>query len=258
MASAFQAEWLDMVGLWAGIIFSLFLFSAILGDHLLARLGQYVLVGAVLGYAVTVVWQSVLATNLAAALRADPVADPVHWVPVGLVLLMLIAGIERIFAQGRRGPPTQGWRRWLRWLGVFPVLLLVAAAVAVAGIGALQGTLSPQFLQAARSGLPWGAPMETFLTGALMLLLTTAGLVFFVVDPDRHLGGQPTWVQRIMRGWVWLGQRAIWLAAGAVFARLVASRLSLFIAELHYLSSAFQATGVSENLAAWWRSITGF
>ncbi|MCB0048707.1 MAG: hypothetical protein KDE24_04060, partial [Caldilinea sp.] len=85
-----------------------------------------------------------------------------------------------------------------------------------------------------------------------------AGLVFFVVDADRHLGGQPAWVQRIMRGWIWLGQRAVWLAAGAIFARLIASRLSLFIAELHYLSSTFQATGVGESLAAWWRSMTGF
>ncbi len=102
-----------------------------------------------------------------------------------------------------------------------------------------------------------GAPAEVFLTGALTLLLTTAGLVFFVVDAERHLGGQPAWVQRIMHGWIWLGQRAVWLAAGAIFARLIASRLSLFIAELHYLSSTFQAAGVGESLAAWWRSMTG-
>lgn len=59
MDSVFQAEWLDAAGLWVGLIFSLLVFSAILGDHLLARLAQYVLVGAVLGHAVAVVWQSV-------------------------------------------------------------------------------------------------------------------------------------------------------------------------------------------------------
>jgi len=258
MASTFQAEWLDMVGLWVGLVFSLLVFSAILGDHLLARLAQYVLVGAVLGYAVAVVWQSVLATNLIAVLRADPAANPWHWGPVSLALLLLIAGIDRIFTQGRRGPPAKGWRRRLRSIGALPALLLMAMALAVAGIGTVQGTLLPQFMQAARSGLPWGAPVETFVAGALMLLLTTAGLVFFVVDSDRHLGGQPVWVQHLMRGWIWLGQRALWLAAGAIFARLVASRLSLFIAELHYLSATFQATGAGESLAAWWRSITGF
>ncbi|MCB9115010.1 MAG: hypothetical protein M9936_31330 [Caldilinea sp.] len=258
MDSVFQAEWLDAAGLWVGLIFSLLVFSAILGDHLLARLAQYVLVGAVLGYAVAVVWQSVLGMELVGALRADPAGNPWHWVPVGLAAVMLVAGLDRIFTQGRRGPPARGWRRWLRSIGAAPVLLLVAMAVAVAIVGALQGTLAPQFMQAARTGLPWGAPAEVFLTGALTLLLTTAGLVFFVVDADRHLGGQPAWVQRIMRGWIWLGQRAVWLAAGAIFARLIASRLSLFIAELHYLSSTFQATGVGESLAAWWRSMTGF
>ncbi|MCB0048710.1 MAG: hypothetical protein KDE24_04075, partial [Caldilinea sp.] len=88
MDSVFQAEWLDAAGLWVGLIFSLLVFSAILGDHLLARLAQYVLVGAVLGYAVAVVWQSVLGMELVGALRADPAGNPWHWVPVGLAAVM--------------------------------------------------------------------------------------------------------------------------------------------------------------------------
>ncbi len=258
MDSFLPADWFGVAGLWVGLVFSLLVFSAILGDHLLARLAQYVLVGASLGYATAVVWQSILGLPVVAALRAAPAANPWQWVPVGLAAVMLIAGIERIFAQGRPGAPARGWRRLLRGIGAIPVLLLVAMAVAVAAIGTLQGTLAPQFVQAARTGLPWGAPADVFLTGVLTLLLTTAALVFFVVDAERHLGGQPVWVQRIMHGWIWIGQRAVWLAAGAIFARLIASRLSLFIAELHYLSVTFQATGAGESLAAWWRTMTGF
>lgn len=82
-------------------------------------------------------------------------------------------------------------------------------AVAVAIVGALQGTLAPPVHASGAHRSAVGAPAEVFLTGALTLLLTTAGLVFFVVDADRHLGGQPAWVQRIMRGWIWLGQRRV-------------------------------------------------
>ena len=72
----------------------------------------------------------------------------------------------------------------------------------------------------------------------MTLLITTATLLYLHVDPARYLAEQPSYVRRVLHGWLWLGQRALWLAAGIIFARLMASRLSLLIARLDYLISA--------------------
>lgn len=115
MDNLVQMEWANAAGLWVGFIFTLLIFSALLGDHLLARLAQYVLVGAVLGYAVVVTWQSILASDVATSLRTAPQEKPWNWIPVLLAVVMTIAGLERIFAPGR-APSRQSaaWGRGLR------------------------------------------------------------------------------------------------------------------------------------------------
>jgi hypothetical protein len=253
MGNALPAAWFGSAGVWVGFVFTLLVFSAIFGDHLLARFAQYVLVGTVLGYAVVVTWQSSLALDFVVTLRSDPQTASWHWLPIGLAVVMAVAGLERIFAQGRAQPPPRGWRQGLRVLGALPALGLVAFSVAVAAVGAVQGTLAPQFLYAARSSLEWGAPPAPFATGVLTLILTVAALVFFVIDPNRHVTHQPRWVQRLVHGWVWVGQRAVWLAAGVLFARLFAARLSLFIAELSHWIWRFQSAEIGSLLERWWR-----
>ncbi|MFN3330942.1 MAG: hypothetical protein ACK47M_00330 [Caldilinea sp.] len=257
MDSALQVEWAGALGLWTGFIFTLLIFSALLGDHVVARFAQYVLVGAVLGYAVVITWQSILASTLATALRSDPLTSPWNWIPVALAAILAVAGLERIFAQGRARTSHSRWRSALRTLGSIPALLLAAVAAAVALIGGVQGTLAPQFIHAARSGLQWDATPATFATGLLTLVITAAALIFFVVDADRHLVQQPVWVQRLMHGWIWVGQRALWLAAGALFARLFASRLSLLVAELTHWTQVIQSSELGQVLETGWRMVTG-
>jgi hypothetical protein len=258
MDSLMGPEWGSAAGLWIGFVFTLLIFSALLGDHLLARLAQHVLVGAVLGYAVVVTWQSILSSRLAMALRADPQGQPWNWIPVLLALIMAVAGLERIFAQGRASSGRNGgWRRGLRALGAAPALGLVSIGVAVALIGAVQGTLAPLFFSTARNGLNWNAEWTIFAAGVLTLVVTIASLLFFVVDAERHLAQQPAWVQRFLRAWLWIGQRALWVAAGALFARLLASRLSLLAAQLTHWSSTLQSTPMGEMLERWWRISTG-
>lgn len=257
MSNFLSPESATVAGMWVGFAFALLVFSAIFGDHLLARFAQYVLVGAGLGYALVVTWHSILALEFVAALRANPQAATWEWTPVVLAAILALAGLERILAQGRPQGNVREWRHALRTLGAIPALALVALGVAVAVVGAIQGTLAPQFLHSARSSLQWGSEPAIFTTGALTLLLTTAALTFFVLDVDQHLLHQPGWVQRLGRGWVWIGQRAVWLAAGALFARLFASRLTLFIVELTGWLAQLQAAGIGAALADWWRMITG-
>jgi hypothetical protein len=249
----FQPDWVGAAGVWVGLVVALLVFSAILGDHWLARLGQYILVGAGLGYAAAVTWHALIDLPFVQALIAAPDAQPWNWAPVVLALLLVLAAGERIIFQGEGGPPAGGLRRLLRWGGVLPAALLVAAGVAIVAVGAVQGTLLPQFLHAAASGVRPEAPLDLFLTGLLTLVITASALVYFALDPQRHLEGQPVWVQRLMAGWVWLGQRAVWFAAGALFARLAASRTSLLIAQLEWLRATFMATELWQMIQGWWR-----
>lgn len=258
MDNLVQIEWANAAGVWVGFIFTLLIFSALLGDHLLARLAQYILVGAVLGYAVVVTWQTILTSDVVTSLRTAPQEKPWNWIPILLAMIMLVAGLERIFTQGRAssGPGTRRIRG-LRALGALPALALVSIGAAVALVGAVQGTLAPQFLSAARYHLQWGTAWSGPITGMLVLVLTVASLLFFVVDADRHLEQQPLWIRRLMRIVLWTGQRALWLAAGALFARLLASRLSLLAAELAHWSSTLPSTPLGQALERWWRLVVG-
>jgi hypothetical protein len=114
--------------------------------------------------------------------------------------------------------------------------------------GLLQGTLFPQFWQAARTAFDPAMSVPIFLAGVLTLLITTATLLYLYVDPARYLAEQPAYIRRLFSSWLWLGQRALWLAAGILFARLLASRLSLLIARIDYLVHALANT----PLWQWW------
>ena len=246
-----QPEWVANAGMWVGLIVALLVFSAILGDHWLARLGQTILVAAGLGYAAAVTWHAMIGLPFVQGLLADPRAEPWNWIPVLLGVLLVLAGVERILFQGEGGPPAGGFRRVLRWSGVVPAALLLAAGIAVVAVGTVQGTMLPQFLAAARTGIRWEAPIGFFFTGLLTLIITASALVFWGLDPQHHLAGQPSWVQRLMRAWVWFGQRAVWLAAGVIFARLLASRTSLLIAEFEFMRATFTSTGLWQIIQSW-------
>ena len=246
-------DWMQAAGIWVGLVMSLLVFSAILGDHWLARLGQHILVGAALGYAAAVTSHALLGLAFVQGLIAAPAQEPWNWIPVLLALLLVLSAAERLFFQGEGGPPAGGVRRLLRWAGVLPAALLLGAGVAIVAVGAIQGTLLPQFLAAARSGLQPEAPLGLFFTGLITLLITASALVYFALDPQRHLEGQPRWVQRLIRAWVWFGQRAVWFAAGALFARLAASRTSLLIAQLEWMRATFTATELWQTIQGWFR-----
>lgn len=226
---------------------TLLIFSAILGDNALARLGQHLLVGASLGYLGVLAIQHVLRPRLVAPLLADPTGEPLRWVPLLLGIILFVAGLDRSL----RAPQSAAlplWRRGLHGLGRVPVALLLGVGLSAGLFGVLQGTLFPQFLRAAQNAFDPGVSLPIFLAGLLTLLVTTATLLYLYVDPARYLAEQPAYVRRVLHGWLWLGQRALWLAAGIIFARLMASRLSLLIARIDYLISAIANT----PLWQWW------
>jgi hypothetical protein len=232
---------------WGGLITTLLIFSSLLGDHALARLGRHLLVGAALGYAGLLAIQHVLRPRLITPLLADPTGDPLRWTPAVLGVILLVAGLDRMVRPTRRALPW--WRRGLHGAGRLALALLLAVGLSAGFWGALQGTLIPQFRQSAQQAFDPTADVGAFLVGVLTLLITTGALLYLYVDPVRYVAEQPALVRRIMSGWLWLGQRAIWLTAGIIFARLMASRLSLLIARIDYLVGILYATPVGQWFA---------
>jgi hypothetical protein len=128
------------------------------------------------------------------------------------------------------------------------VALLLAVGLSAGLFGALQGTLLPQFWRTAQTAFDPTVSMPIFLAGILTLLITTATLLYLYVDPTRYLAEQPIYIRRLLDSWLWIGQRALWLAAGVIFARLMASRLSLLIARLDTFITAISTTPFWQ----WW------
>ncbi len=253
--AALPPLWNDL-GVILGFVLSLFLFSYLLKENVLARLAQYILVGASLGYAGVLIVKNVLAPRLLAPLLAPRLALQIQeslatppllswWIPLILGLLLWLGGIEAM----RRPPAAQGasLRKLLRLLGVLPVALLLGTGLGVGIAGAIQGTLAPQFLRAAALGLPGEEVAGPVLTGLLTLIVTGGALLHLRAGESRLLQRGPG---RLLAGWAWIGQRALWLAAGLIFARLLAARLSLLIAQLNYFATQLQETGLWQWLLA--------
>ena len=241
---------LTSMAFWGGLVTTLLVASSLVGDHALARLGRHLLVGAGLGYVGVLAVQHVLRPRLITPLIAAPTGDPLRWVPLLLGLILLAAGLDRTWRPARRSLPW--WRRTLHGAGRLPLALLAAVGISAGLWGAIQGTLLPQFWRAAQQAFDPAADLPAFWAGLITLLVATGALLYLYVDPARYVDEQPGPVRRVMHGWLWLGQRAVWLTAGIIFARLMASRLSLLIARVDYLVGIIYATPLGRWWEGWW------
>ena len=241
----------EAAGLWLGLLVSLMIFSLVVGDNRLARLAQYILVGAGLAYALVLAWRSVLLPRLFVPLQETP-GEWRLWLPLILGVLLIIAGIERTV----RSATTGGGRTLFQFLGALPLALMVGVALSVGMIGAFQGTFLPQFMRAVATGFQWSAPVDVLVNGILGLLITT-GVLVHLRSRQSLLQQQPGALRGLLQGWAWIGQRGLWLATGLIFARLLLSRLTLLIAEFEFLIGRLQQTGLWQMVEQLWRQVGG-
>lgn len=245
----------NQVGLWVGFIFSLLIFSALAGENALARLAQHILVGASLGYVAVLVLRDVLQPRLFTPLWQASGVQLGLWAPLILGVLLWAAGLDRVLERQKPLTVAPLWRRILYSAGMVPVALLLGVGSAVALIGVVQGTLLPQFVRAASTGIPWSASPAAFLAGGLTLLLTTATLLHLSVRLDQAIIKQSGLMHRLLSGWIWLGKHALWVASGVIFARLVAARLSLLIGRLEFFLFSLKETHLWQWAETLWRSL---
>jgi hypothetical protein len=195
----------------AGLIFTLMIFSYVIGDNFLFRLAIYIFTGVSAGYIASVALWQVLWPRLAAPLIANPVQE--------VLLLVPLAGIFMIVM--KISPKLSGIAR-------FAMAFIVGAAAAVTIAGALSGTLIPQVEGTINAFSPALGFVNIFTNGLLILLGTVLTLTYF------HFGAH-TRPDGSVRRWgaieilAWLGRFFIGITLGVVFAGVYAAALTALI-----------------------------
>lgn len=207
----------DVLGGWVAFVLTLMVFSYLLRDNPLFRLAEHLFVGVAVGYAVVVVWRTVLVPRLWAPLASDPVGNWPFLVPLALGLLLL----ARVRARGS-------------WLANLPMGFLFGVGAALSIGGVLLGTLYPQLqaslvsLNPASHGGQWSGVVDA----AVLAVGTLSTLFYFYFTAAREGHGV---AGSLRRAWVAVGRWTLLVAFGALFAGAMISRLSLLIARVQFL-----------------------
>ena len=201
----------EQIGLWAGFVFTLMIFSYLLGDFILFRvayrLAIYVFVGLSAGFVTLTTVESVLlpwVRGTITAPGADVVSLAVGLVPFLLGLLLLLKASPRI---GR--------------LGNLAIAFIIGVGTAVALVGAISGTLIP-LANATGSRVALDP-----LNGFLIFIGVASTLAYFQYLARRRPDGRVT---RGLLGSVLnaTGRVFIIITLGALYSGAILSSLTIF------------------------------
>ena len=214
----------DLIGVILGFVFTLMIFSYILGDNPLFRIAVNIFIGVAAGYASVIVWYNVLWPELILPLWIGNSSERIiAAIPLLLGLLLLTKASTRL----------SGW-------GTLPVIFLVGVGAATAIGGAVLGTLLPQIFASANlfdQSTVAAANTGVFLKlaeGALILLGTITTLAYFQFSTRPRPGQIPT-RGVLVDGMAWIGQFFIAVTLGAIFAGVYMAALSSLIERSKFL-----------------------
>jgi hypothetical protein len=217
---------LDLVAGILGFLFTLLIFSYVLGDNPLFRVAVYIFIGVSSGYIAAVAWWQVIMPRLIyplmSAMTSGVVLDMVLIMMPVLGVLMLIL-FPRVTGLGRI---------------VMAYLVGVGAAVTIAG--ALIGTLIPQVMGTINAFDLYAAiaqninPVESLFNGAIILLGTIFTLTYFHFGARAKADGS---MRRLglIEVLAWGGRIFIGIALGVVFAGTYAAALTALIERISSL-----------------------
>ena len=205
---------MEQIGLWAGFVLTLMVFSYILGDNFLYRLAVYIFVGLAAGFTAIVTWDSVLAPWFNSTLLAPGgnIANLIFGaLPLALGALLLLKANPRL---GR--------------LGHLALALIIGVGTAVALVGAITGTLIP--LTRATTSTVSVNPVS----GILLVVGVICTLVYF-----QYLGRKlpDNTVRRAapVRALSLVGQGVIVITLGALYAAAILTSLTVFSERVSFI-----------------------
>lgn len=217
---------IDFLSAIFGLIFTLMVFSYLLGDNPLFRVAVYIFIGVSAGYAATVVWHYVLVPKLFEPLR-DPSQLAVSVIPLILCISLLAKLTPRI-----------------SWVGNFAMAILVGVGAAAALGGAVLGTLIPQ-VQATIDAFDFRSAPSTsdalfgLVNGVVILVGTVFTLGYFHFSAERAPDGTPR-RNRVFEWIAWVGRIFIAITFGVLFAGLYMAALTAMIERLNFMINLFR------------------
>jgi hypothetical protein len=218
----------DLIAGSIAFIFTLMIFSYLLGDNPLYRIAAYFFVGVSAGYIASAAFWQVLWPRLLLPIsngtQEQRVAAIIPLVFSGLMLMKILPRLSKL------GGPAMAY------------LVGVGAAVAIGG--AVIGTLTPQLLAtinhfdlraAATRNI---ALVEVLFNGGFILVGMVTSLVYFQFSahtmPDATIRRNG-----LVELLAWLGRIFIAITLGVIFAGVYAASLTAFIERVNFLITFF-------------------
>lgn len=205
---------MEQIGLWAGFVLTLMVFSYILGDNVLYRLATYLFVGLAAGFVAVATWDSVIIPWMNGTVfnaNADILSRVLGMVPILLGLLLLFKTSPRL---GR--------------FGHLALAFIIGVGTATALVGAVSGTLLPL---ASTTSSMIGVNQ---LNGLLLVIGVICTLVYFQYLgrrlPDGSVRRRPH-----IRLLAFVGQGVIVVTLGAIYAAAILTSLTIFSERLGFI-----------------------
>jgi hypothetical protein len=217
---------LDLVGSILGFLFTLLIFSYVLGDNPLFRIAVYIFIGVSSGYIAAVAWWQVVMPLLVSPLITTMTSGDV--VEMVLIMFPVLGALMLVLF-----PRVTG-------LGKIVMAYLVGVGAAVTIAGALIGTLIPQVIGTINAFDLYVAvaqninPVEVIFNGVVILLGTILTLAYFHFGARQKADGS---MHRLglIEILAWGGRIFIGIALGAVFAGTYAAALTALIERISWL-----------------------
>ena len=217
-----------MIASLIAFLFTVLIFSYLIGDSPLFRVAVYIFVGVSAGYVAAVALWQVLYPDLIVPLFLTGFSGKTALLIIPLLLCALL--LTKVSPQ-------------LTQLGMPAMALLVGVSAAVAVGGAVQGTLFPQIdttikLFDLRSATSAPDLVRILITGAWILAGVTTTLVYF------HFGARTTQDGSVRRFGVieliaFIGSIFLAIALGVLFAGVYSAALTALIERFHFIGTIF-------------------
>ncbi|MAU09551.1 MAG: hypothetical protein CL607_07005 [Anaerolineaceae bacterium] len=201
---------LSQVSAVLGFVFTLLIFSYLLGDNVLYRLSISVFVGLAAAFTAIVTFESVILPLLQSVTE------------YGEAVFLLIAALLAFMLLFK---PLRG----ASGLTNLALAVLIGVGAAVAVFGAVTGTLIPLTTSTAES-----TQTEGIIEGFIIFLGVASSLIYFQYTARRRPGGIAT-RGSITRMIAFVGETFVMLTLGAVYGAAILSSLVVLVDRLDYI-----------------------
>jgi hypothetical protein len=211
----------DLIAGFVAFIFTLFIFSYLIGDNPLFRIAIYIFVGVSAGYVASVAFRQVILPDLLTPLVTGKT----------LLIIPLILGVLLLTKVSPR----------LTQLGMPTMALLVGVSAAVAVGGAVTGTLFPQIgatinLFDTHSATSAAQLVEMLINGVWVLAGVTTTLAYFHFSARTTSDGS---VRRfgLIELIAFIGSIFLAITLGVLFAGVYSAALTALIDRFHFFGT---------------------